>query len=985
MSSSATANASQSHKQRAIDQFKAGFDLLRQGRDLKQAAVHLEEAIRLRPRVSRYHFVAGNAYRAMARYQQAFGHYSTAIGHDATDPLYFAARGVCLRKMRRYEKALEDLSIAIEMDPEEISHWFNRGLVYFEQEELSRAEADFSRACSAETGLGTSSGKYAYRALYNRANCRRRMGLYAMAIQDLHEAVQIEPANPAANDALGLVMCDVGDFEEAFRAFGRALDASPGHWMFLTHRGLSLYHLGRLEEAKSDLDMAVRIVGRDHKLLERTVPVGHETVTISFPEETEPQFHRANVLLAQGRLKEAGADIAIAVAGALHAVRGVADVKAGLRPLTVVAKDSGDAAAARETVGGDCEQGEDGGAAESATVPFTESRAMQTKWPPQDFVGKEAAAVGQPPTAASRADAAAAGSSATPKAQAEMMVVPLPTGAELSQSQKLHPELLGALTRRLHSAGLVLQASAAWGAAERCFAAAAAVSPGHLASRYHRALMLHVLGWHGAADRELSEVMDRAAEAADAASIVILPGSDGGVSLDAPMRRPAARRKLLEARALVRQALGHHDEAVEDFNAALEAMDEQQELADQAATSLAALDAAGASHSLEVTSAVGSSDGSAPGRTAWDAAGGTGGGGRFSGQLWFTPVAPQVRGECEYHRAVSLLSLHPPEVEEALQALQFAVSAGFDGPETWDKVAAAQLLLGRIKAAISAYSEGLKRDPASHHFLARRAQCKRESGDSASAVEDLTDALALLDGRPEPEAAVMRGPRSQSGPDAASAVAEASFRKSPASASTGTAADSRPAQSVARAREAGRLLFIRGLCRYDTDEFEAALEDFKLALGTPLQSSVRAAVHYAAGIAQANSDEYDLAVLELEQSLSQEGDGASSEEMLQRLHEMAKSLQMQERHEEAIRFFDRVVSMNPHNGGLCCHRCALSSLSRDCAFVDAVCCWRLRLVGSQLTRISVADLATRLLKTTTGRLRTLKRRARSTPRIPRWQ
>jgi tetratricopeptide (TPR) repeat protein len=848
-----------------------------------------------------------------------------AIEIGDKDPLYFAARGVCLRKMRRYAEALEDLSIAIEMDPAEVSHWFNRGLVNFEREDLSRAEADFSRACSNDTGIGTATGKYAYRALYNRANCRRRMGLYGMAINDLQDAVKMEPGNPAANDALGLVMCDVGDFEEALRAFGRALDAAPGHWMFLTHRGLSLYHLGRLEEAKSDLDLAVRIVSRDRTVLERQVPVGGETVVIAFSEETEPQFHRANVLLAQGNLTEAGSDIAAAVAGALHAVRDAADVKMGTKPVQP-------ASSFHEARGVGGQEESDG--VEGATVPFAAAESLQAKRPPQEFIGREAAAVGRGPSpkgrqsqegeaaaeAASGSDGMEASSAAGEGSGDAPMVIPLPTEAELAAAVASSAESLGALTRRLHSAGLILQASTAWAAAERCFAAAAAVSPGHLASRYHRALMLHVLGWHASADRELSEVMDRAAEAAEASSRSTLPGSEGGVSLDAPMRRPAARRKLLEARALVRQALGHHEEAVDDFGAALEAMDEQQEMAEQAETVLAAQEAAGAG-GLDAADGVerggradltGGHDSAGMATEAGAAAGGGGGpeGVRFSGQLWLTPVAPQVRGECEYHRAVSLLSLHPPQVEEALRALQFAVKSGFDGPETWDKVAAAQLLLGRIKAAISAYSEGLKREPTSHHFLARRAQCKRESGDSASAVEDLTDALTLLEGGAAAEPHIRRSAQTQPGPDAASAVAEAALRKG----SKPSAIDSRHAQAVATAKEAGRLLFIRGLCRYDTDEFGPALEDFEMALGTPVQSSVRAAIHYAAGIAQANSDEYDLAVLAFEHSLTEEGDEPSGEEQLQRLHELAKSFQMLDRHEDAITYFDQVIGMNPHNG-----------------------------------------------------------------------
>lgn len=902
MASATTAAAGQSHKFRAMEQFKLGFDMLRQGKDVKEAIRLLEDAIRLRPRVARYHYVAGNGYRALERFQQAFRHYSQAVELDDKEPLYFASRGVCLRKLRRFGDALKDLSIAVDMDPGEVSHWFNRGLVHYERDDLALAEQDFSQCCDAPAR----DSKYAYRALYNRANCRRRMGVHALAIDDLRAAVSLEPTNAAASDALGLVYCDVGDFEAALRSFNRALDVVPGHWAFLTHKGLALYHLGRLEEARSELDLAVRVQGREAATSMRPLSVpGSDARGVPFPLDAEAFFHRSNVALAQGDLGTAAADAATAVASALEAVRREAGVRGGGSAAVTTRLGSSTPVSGRRSDGaaGGAEAAEDGGTGAGG------------RRQPGPFVGRESAAVAafRPQVAEhaprgvgarARADASASGAVLT------VAAVPLPTDEELRASSGAGPDAAAALTRRLHSAGLVFQAAGAWPAAERCFAAAVAVDSGHLASRYHRALMLHVMGWHAPADAELGDVLERATEHAGSGS-AMPPGSQGGVALDAPMARPAARRKLLEARGLVRQALGLHETALQDLDQALLAMDEQQREVDEAALAAQAADSAHAALA-------------AP---AWDdeaAAGGGGGVGgdgeddtaRHDGTMWFRAVPDRVRGECHYHRSVSLLSLDPPRVEDALASLREAVGLGFGTPEAWDKVAAAQLMLGRVPAAVRAYAECIEAAPDRPHFFVRRAQCLREVGDSEAAIEDLTAALERLrpgedQGAPRAAFESHRG----DGPDVAAARAEHSLRGADGALSIGSAAnaDARGEQSSDDAVERGRVLFIRGLCHYDVDDFEGAAADYREALLCPLPASMRGSLLFASGIAQANSDDYEAAEASFRGSLAADP-GAPTEELVQRLHERAKALQMLERHEEAARVFGSVLERSPHNG-----------------------------------------------------------------------
>lgn len=955
----AAATSAQSHKMRAMERFKQGFDLLRMGKDARTAIDLLEEAIRLRPRVPRYHYVAGNAYRSVERYQQAFRHYSMAVELGDKDPLYFAARGVCLRKLRRFAEALEDLSIAIEMDPGEISHWFNRGLVHFEREDLARAEADFSQAC--EGAAATS--KYAFRSLYNRANCRRRMGLFVLAIEDLRQAILMEPGNAASHDALGLALCDVGDFEAAQRSFERSLECIPGHWTFRTHKALALYHLGRLDEAKLELDEAVRTVEHELPSRSRTVDIPASdnerasTAQLAFPDDAEPYFHRANVHLAMGSLADAARDAAVSVASALALVRRdstarriakAAEPDTGSSPTNVAAVAAaaraglGKSSAGRSRYGparrGAAARGASAGrAGRSGSRPTGSARAagaldgpadeaVEGSGAPTQFTGKELAAVAdfwgavRPTSFAGRRGLGSGVGEPLEHATRplEVVAVPLPSLMELREAAGAGAESAASLTRRLHSSGLVFQAAGAWSAAERCFAAANAVDGGHLAALYHRALMLHVMGWHSEADVALCEVLDKAPDSSD---LEMPPGSKGGVALDAPMSRPAARRKVLEARGLVRQALGMHERAVEDLEAALDAMEEQQRVADAAAAererAKGVVDAAGfaTGHShvdTKVKSAGAGDQTVAAGGQQEQAAPGAE---LHEGQLWHTPVPGAVRGECEYHRAVSLLSLSPPDVEAALSGLRRAIESGFATPEAWDKVAASQLLLGRVPAAIRAFSQCIDLAPDQYHFRVRRAQCQREIGDAAAAEEDLSDALELLQPRSAGDGGAAAGAKGElvPGPEAAADQAERSLRGVGGVLAIGGTADTRSAQRTATDAERGRVLFIRALCRYDRDDFPGTMEDCEAALAGPLSPQLRAAAWYTMGIAQANSDDYDAAEASFRESLASDP-RPDPEDLVQRLHEHAKALQMLGHHTAAADAFASVIALSPHNG-----------------------------------------------------------------------
>ncbi len=849
----------------------------------------------------------------MGRYLVAHFDYAEAIKQSKTrkaavDPDYYCARGVCFRKMGSLKEALDDLNNAIHLKSDNGVYYFQRGLVHFQAGDYAAAERDFGAAVRLDSQT--------YRSYFNRANCRRKLGNAQGAISDLREATQVDPTAPAAHNALGLALCEQGDYYGALQSIGLACTNAPTNTTYLANRGLVHYHLGNLGEALADYNAAIQMMEGQQ------------------PDSTL-LFHRGNALLAAGKGRDALADLTMAAHLTLQGIRAKAgesaasqggsraslgrDARHGRRSggafgarsgtslrsggasaasfassaIAGPAEGSGEytvddlpvleggrsraAAVADKIVFGDggahdpvraaegqvsaavtaglglsafaqveppqlqppppsptaasTAAGQHGGGDSSSTAaPVSDADARRSAMVQAKFAMKDrnglTLQVGLPPVAdisvnageeatdtggataisrwgsvghhgsstpRSRRGPAAAGSSSAWDDDVDDLPRVLPTEEDIDLIKRtgeivVHPSefessaadeegggagglggggmsgvtsLALVTCRQQHSLGLAFQSLRKYEAALEHFQLALALWAGHAPSRYHASLMLHALGDHDQAEGEL------------------------GILL---YKEPDSQR-VLEARGLARQAMGHHAAAIADLTEAL---------------------------SIE------------------------------------------ERGETYYHRAVSHLASKPePDVEAALRDLKSARKTGFKRGEVYDKCATAFLLQGDVHSAIAAYSAALEVDPTNLSYLARRSQCHRELGDAAEAEKDLTVALAM----PHADAS---------------------------------------------------LLYLRGLARYDQDHFDESVEDLEAALHAGVDPSTLPDVYYSIGLAHANSDRHREAEAAFSAALGVSPPPPRSLQLLY-VHERAKSRQMIGWHQEAVQDFTTVIALNGGN------------------------------------------------------------------------
>ena len=181
---------------------------------------HLDQAIALAPRYSYYY-----AWRGLAKLQ---------LGHADKDVLSDLRRARILDRDRRF--------------PAEIACW--RGQTYLRMGLYAKALSDFERAIRIRPDYPV--------AINSKAQALRKLGRLEQWITTFDQAAHLRVKH---------VQSSYSKTPAELRSMVLDLDAvlknSPGHGVARRWRGLLLTRLGRLDEARADLDDAVRHAADD--------------------------------------------------------------------------------------------------------------------------------------------------------------------------------------------------------------------------------------------------------------------------------------------------------------------------------------------------------------------------------------------------------------------------------------------------------------------------------------------------------------------------------------------------------------------------------------------------------------------------------------------------------------------------------------------------------------------------------------------------
>jgi tetratricopeptide (TPR) repeat protein len=261
-----------------------GYEALRRG-DYDTAIARFGEAIRAEPANPEAYRGRGVAYGRKGRFDLAVGELTKAIQLDPTKPEAYTKRAGAYLFLGDYGRAIADCNDALRLDPGDETAYNNRGYGYLCQGKTQLAIADLSKAIRidprdakayANRGLAWHMERDYVHAIADldeairirktaevlrvRASAYAYQGKCAQAINDLNEAIQIDPTSAESYHQRASVYTLTGDKQQAIADFTSEIRLDPRSAEAYGARAACLGNCGRYEEAIADTDTAIQLL-----------------------------------------------------------------------------------------------------------------------------------------------------------------------------------------------------------------------------------------------------------------------------------------------------------------------------------------------------------------------------------------------------------------------------------------------------------------------------------------------------------------------------------------------------------------------------------------------------------------------------------------------------------------------------------------------------------------------------------------------------
>jgi tetratricopeptide (TPR) repeat protein len=230
----------------AFDWLKYGNQLWRLGR-FKEAVVALDRAIQLKPNFHQAFFVKGLALSSQDRFSEAIAAFDSAT---RLEPRFYEAwrmKAQMLEQIKQYPQALAAIDKAIQIQPNDSLLHSLRGDLLFGSKQYAPAIAAYTQALSF---------KPAYYTYMQRGRSQFSGGDYQAAFRDYGKAIELQPndyfsyiGRGTMNSALGKASAALADLNQAITFMPAA---SPYKSLLYMSRGLVQFSGGDLNGAIAD-------------------------------------------------------------------------------------------------------------------------------------------------------------------------------------------------------------------------------------------------------------------------------------------------------------------------------------------------------------------------------------------------------------------------------------------------------------------------------------------------------------------------------------------------------------------------------------------------------------------------------------------------------------------------------------------------------------------------------------------------------------
>jgi tetratricopeptide (TPR) repeat protein len=153
-----------------------------------------------------------------------------------------------------FSSAVRLATEVIDQQPNNVMAYLLRGTAYRRNGEHLQAIADLDRAIELDS---MSSLAYTQRAFSHQQNSTS--GASKLILEDLHRAIELDASNALAHILRGNELAEAKQFDAAIADYDRAAQLNPRSFAALAGRASSKLGLGQLDEARRDLENALKL------------------------------------------------------------------------------------------------------------------------------------------------------------------------------------------------------------------------------------------------------------------------------------------------------------------------------------------------------------------------------------------------------------------------------------------------------------------------------------------------------------------------------------------------------------------------------------------------------------------------------------------------------------------------------------------------------------------------------------------------------
>ena len=219
--------------------------------EFEEAKLSVTQSIQLAPESSRLYTLRGMCHRSLGEHLYAIADFTRAIELEADSGLAWSQRGLARLKREQYDAAIEDFSKALEIVPGDVLSLVRRSEAYqaIGKSELAKADVAAARQNKTDSAL----------ALIVRSLAIDHEDPEA-ALADLELAAELEPNNYWVYSNQGKVLSvDLHRYEDAVKAFNRAIELDPHNERVLIDRAIQLARMDRDDDARASMAKAMEI------------------------------------------------------------------------------------------------------------------------------------------------------------------------------------------------------------------------------------------------------------------------------------------------------------------------------------------------------------------------------------------------------------------------------------------------------------------------------------------------------------------------------------------------------------------------------------------------------------------------------------------------------------------------------------------------------------------------------------------------------